>query len=159
MQSVWYMTVPRVLMAKIANNLRQRHMWGDLMSGRNALASILTACSLTVGFGGVAPEADAASAGQSVLKSGESARNDVTEIKYRGRGPRFYLPIAPSYLAYDYPYYYSRGHYPTHIRPGYVYYGYRLSTTPNAPIGTGYAAPIAPSKKAAKSRLRSVARR
>jgi hypothetical protein len=30
-------------------------------------------------------------------------------------------PIGPSYIYYDYPYYYSRGHYPTHIG-GYVYY-------------------------------------
>ncbi len=127
------------------------------MSGQNLVASVLTACLLTVGLGGVA--ADAASAGPFVLKSGEGAINNVIEIKQRGRGPLFYLPIAPSSLAYDYPYYYSRGHYPTHIRPGYVYYGYQLWTTPKAPIGTGYAAPIVPSKKAAKSRLKSVAGR
>jgi hypothetical protein len=108
--------------------------------------------SLTVGLGGLVAVANAASAGQPVIKLGESARN-VIEIKYRARrGPLFYLPIAPSSLAYDYPYYYSRGHYPTHIRPGYVYYGYQLRTTPNAPIGTGYAAPIVPSKRVAKSR-------
>jgi hypothetical protein len=129
------------------------------MSDRNLFASLLMACVMTVGLAGPVPVADAASAGQAFLKLGESASNDVTEIKYRGRGTRFYLPVAPSYLAYDYPYYYSRGHYPTHIRPGYVYYGYQLSTTPNAPIGMGYAAPIVPSKKAAKSRLRSVAGR
>ena len=29
--------------------------------------------------------------------------------------------MGPSYIYYDYPYYYSRGHYPTHIG-GYVYY-------------------------------------
>ena len=129
------------------------------MSGRKLFASLLMACSLTVGLAGVTTVANAASAGPSVPKFGEITRNDVIEIKQRGRGPLFYLPIAPSYLAYDYPYYYSRGHYPTHIRPGYVYYGYQLRTTPNAPIGTGYAVPIVPSKKAAKSRLRSVARR
>jgi hypothetical protein len=44
----------------------------------------------------------------------------VVEIKTRGRGSRLYLPIVP-YIAYDYPYYYSRGYYPTHIG-GYVYY-------------------------------------
>ena len=38
-----------------------------------------------------------------------------------------YLPIAPSYLYYDYPYYYSRGYYPTHIGPGFIYYGYPYS--------------------------------
>jgi hypothetical protein len=109
------------------------------MSSRKLLPSIVTACLLTVGLE-VGP--NAASAGHIVMKPGESARNDVVEIKHRSRSPWFYLPIAPSYLAYDYPYYYSRGHYPTHIPPGYVYYGYRLRTAPNAPIGTGYALPI-----------------
>jgi hypothetical protein len=89
---------------------------------------------------GVGP--NAAFAAQIVMKPGEGARNDVVEIKHRSRSPWFYLPIAPSYLAYDYPYYYSRGHYPTHIPPGYVYYGYRLRTAPNAPIGAGYASPL-----------------
>ena len=91
------------------------------MSSRNLFASILMACLLTVGLGG------ATSAGQSFLKPGESARNNVIEIKNRGRGPWPNLPIAPSYLAYDWPYYYNRGHYPTHIGPGYVYYGYPYS--------------------------------
>ena len=94
------------------------------MSSRNLFASILMACLLTVGLGGLAPEAKAASAGQSFLKPGESARNNVIEIKHRRRGPWPNLPIAPSYQAYDWPYYFSRGHYPTHIGPGYVYYGY-----------------------------------
>ena len=109
------------------------------MSSRKLLASVLTACLLIVGLG---VDPNAASAGQIGMKPGESARNDVVEVKHRSRGPWFYLPIAPSYLAYDYPYYYSRGHYPTHIAPGYVYYGYRLRTAPNAPIGTGYASPV-----------------
>ena len=91
------------------------------MSSRNLFASILMACLLTVGLGG------ATSAGQSFLKPGERARNNVIEIKNRGRGPWPNLPIAPSYLAYDWPYYYNRGHYPTHIGPGYVYYGYPYS--------------------------------
>ena len=92
------------------------------MSSRNLFASMLMACLLAVGLGG------AASAGQSFLKPGESAGNNVIEIKDRGRGPWPNLPIAPSYLAYDYPYYYSRGHYPTHIGgPGYVYYGFPYS--------------------------------
>ena len=91
------------------------------MSSRNLFASILMACLLTVGLGGTT------SAGQSFLKPGESARNNVIEIKNRGRGPWPNLPIAPSYLAYDWPYYYNRGHYPTHIGPGYVYYGYPYS--------------------------------
>jgi hypothetical protein len=82
------------------------------------MASLLAAGSL-----GVAPAGHAMSLGQSLLKPGEGARSVVVEIKYRGRGARFYPPIAPSYLYYDYPYYYSRGHYPTHIRPGFIYFG------------------------------------
>jgi len=93
------------------------------MRSRNLFASILMTC-LAVGLGGLAPVANAASAGPSFLKPDESARNNVIEIKHRGRGPWPNLPIAPSYLAYDWPYYYNRGHYPTHIGPGYVYYGY-----------------------------------
>ena len=48
------------------------------------------------------------------------------------RGPWRPLPIAPTYNAFDYPYYYDRGHYPTHIGPGFIYYGYRYDP------GTGY---------------------
>jgi hypothetical protein len=95
------------------------------MSGRNLFASILVACLLAVGLGGLAPAANAASVWQTFLKQAESVRNNVIEIEHRGRDPQIYLPIAPSYLAYDYPYYYNRGYYPTHIGgPGYVYYGY-----------------------------------
>lgn len=98
------------------------------MSSRSLFASMLMVCLLTFGLGGIAPVANASSAGQSFLKAGESARNNVIEIKQRGRSPWPNLPIAPSYLAYDYPYYYSRGHYPTHTGgPGYVYYGFPYS--------------------------------
>jgi len=91
------------------------------MCSRKVFVSVLMACFLTAGLSGVAPVADAASAGKAAL--GASASNDVIEIKYRGRGKRLYLPIVP-YTAYDYPYYYARGHYSKHIGPGYVYYGY-----------------------------------
>ena len=93
------------------------------MSSRNLLASTPVACLLAVGILGIAPVADAASVGPSPLKLGKSVGNDVVEIKYRGRGSRFYRTIGPSYIYYDYPYYYSRGFYPTHIRPGFIYYG------------------------------------
>jgi hypothetical protein len=93
---------------------------------------MLMASLLAVGFLGIAPMTHDASAGPAFLKLGESARNsarsNVIEIKRRGRGPRLYVPIAPSYSAYDYPYYYSRGHYPTRIGRGYVYYGYPYSS-------------------------------
>lgn len=102
------------------------------MDSRHLFASV--ACLLAVGFLGLAPAAHTASAGQSSLKSGESAkkksvkkrsaRKNMAGLKRRGRGPqRIHLPIGPAYTYYDYPYYYSRGHYPKHIG-GYVYYPY-----------------------------------
>ena len=93
------------------------------MNSRNSVASLLMPCLLAAGFLGVAPMTNDASAGKSIRKSGESGRNYMLEMDSRDRGPRIPLPIGPSYLYYDYPYYYSRGHYPTHIW-GYVYYPY-----------------------------------
>lgn len=97
------------------------------MSSRNSFASILMTFLLAVGFLCIAPVANAASTGPSFLNPGKSLSNNVIEIKNRGRGPRTYVPIAPSYRYYDYPYYYSRGYYPIHIRPGFIYYGYPYS--------------------------------
>ena len=97
---------------------------GNLMSSRSLFASILMACLLAVGVLSIAPVANAASTGPSFLNPGKSLGNNVIEIKDRGRDRRIYLPIAPSYRYYDYPYYYSRGYYPIHIGPGFVYYGY-----------------------------------
>jgi hypothetical protein len=91
------------------------------MSGRNFFAFILLACLLTVGFLGIAPVAKAESSGPSFLEPGKSARNNVIKIKRRGRDPRIHLPVGPGYVYYDYPYYYCRGYYPTHIG-GYIYY-------------------------------------
>ena len=93
------------------------------MNSRSLFASILMTFLLTVSIGGFASLANAASAGQSFLQRDESAANNVTEIKYRRRAPVMYVPVGPSYIFYDYPYYYSRGYYPTHIGPHYVYYG------------------------------------
>jgi hypothetical protein len=92
------------------------------MSSPNLFASILMAL-LSVGLQ-LVPVANAASAGQPFLQSGESARTNLIEIKDRGRSAWPNLPIAPSYRAYDWPYYFRRSHYPKHIGPGYVYYGY-----------------------------------
>jgi hypothetical protein len=78
---------------------------------------------LALGPVGIAP-ANAASTGPGLLNASKDIRKNVVEIKNRGSGPRLYPPIAPSYLYYDYPYYYSRGYYPTHIGPGFVYYGH-----------------------------------
>ena len=89
------------------------------MHSRNSFASSLMACLLAVGILGIAPMANDASAGKSIRKR-DSGRNFVLEMQRRG-GPRIHLPMGPSSIYYDYPYYYSRGHYPTHIG-GYVYY-------------------------------------
>lgn len=94
------------------------------MRCRSSFACILLACLLAVAILGSTPIANAAPAGPSFLSAGKGLANSVIEIKDRGRVPRTYVPIAPSYRYYDYPYYYSRGYYPTHIRPGFIYYGY-----------------------------------
>jgi hypothetical protein len=91
------------------------------LNSRNLFTSILMACLLAIGFLGIASVANAASTGQSFLKLGESTRNYVLVSKRRARGPWIHRPIGPSYIYYDYPYYYCRGYYPTHIG-GYVYY-------------------------------------
>jgi hypothetical protein len=81
-------------------------------------------CSLAVALLGMAPAANAAaSGGPSVLKAGKSTRSNVITVKRRVRNVRIHLPIGPTSVYYDYPYYYCRGHYPTHIG-GYVYYPY-----------------------------------
>jgi len=91
------------------------------MSSRNLFSSMLMACLLAFGFIGIAPVANADSGRESFRKPSKSGKNIVIDIRRRGHGPRIPLPIGPSYLYYDYPYYYSRGYYPTHIG-GYVYY-------------------------------------
>jgi hypothetical protein len=93
------------------------------MRSWNLLPSILMACLLAVGSLGITPMANAEARGQSVLKSGKNARIGAIKIKPLRRGPRIHLPIGPSYVYYDYPYYHSRGYYPTHIG-GYIYYPY-----------------------------------
>ena len=91
------------------------------MSSLNLLASIAMACLLAVGLLGIASVANAEPGGPSLLKLAKSANTSLIEIKGRRRGPRIHLPLGPGSIYYDYPYYYSRGYYPTHIG-GYVYY-------------------------------------
>src|SRR4051794_19540095 len=94
------------------------------MSNRNLFTSILMPCLLAAGLLGVGPAASAADAdGPNYLKARKSVRNHVITVKPRRYGARIPLPIGPSSVYCDYPYYYSRGHYPTHIG-GYVYYPY-----------------------------------
>lgn len=95
-----------------------------LLSSRSSFAFVLAPCLLAGALLGVATAANAASVGQTFVKLKGSANNNVIQIRRRGRAVRLQPPIVP-YIAYDYPYYYSRGFYPTHIGPGYIYYGSR----------------------------------
>jgi hypothetical protein len=93
-----------------------------------------------IGFLCTTPSATAASTGQSVWKPDKSARAYVLKSKRRVRSAKIRLPVGPSYIYYDYPYYYARGYYPTHIG-GYIYYPsysyyrsyYRGSVAPRSP--------------------------
>jgi hypothetical protein len=69
---------------------------------------------------GTTPAATAASTKQSVWKHDKSARTYELRSKQRVRTTKIRLPVGPSYIYYDYPYYYARGYYPTHIG-GYIY--------------------------------------
>lgn len=91
------------------------------MSSRNPFAFASMACLLALGFIAAAPLANAESSGQSFRKLDKSARNSAS--KRPGHRVRIHLPVGPTYVYYNYPYYYSRGYYPTHIG-GYVYYPY-----------------------------------
>jgi len=94
------------------------------MRSRNVLASILVACSLAVGFASIAPPVANAETlrphKSTSLKPGKSIKDRNIERR-RFRSVRIHLPIGPTSVYQDYPYYYSRGYYPTHIG-GYVYY-------------------------------------
>lgn len=59
---------------------------------------------------------------QTVKHRRHESRSHKRSVKRSRSARRIYLPIAPNYSAFDYPYYYARGHYPTHIAPGYMYY-------------------------------------
>jgi hypothetical protein len=100
---------------------------GNVMSNPNSFASLLMAGLLAVGFLGIAPAAAADSDGRIYVKPGKSVKNRVITVRPHARGPRIPLPIGPSSVYCDYPYYYSRGHYPTHIG-GYVYYPFHYRT-------------------------------
>jgi hypothetical protein len=91
------------------------------MSSQTWIAPMLVACVLVAGFFGIAAAATAASTGKSIVKAREGGRAYTLEGTKRARGPRILLPLGPGYVYYDYPYYYSRGYYPTHIGR-YVYY-------------------------------------
>ncbi len=96
------------------------------MNSRNLFAPILMACLLTVGFGGLAPVANVASAGQSLMDDRESAK-DAIGLERRGHDKRIHLPIGPGSVYYEYSLHDSRGYYPSHIG-GYVYYNSKFDT-------------------------------
>jgi hypothetical protein len=89
------------------------------MASRSLSASLLVPCLL--GFLGMAPMAPAAHAETASLKGGKIAGKNALAAKRRYRLVRIHLPVGPASIYYDYPYYYARGYYPTHIG-GYVYY-------------------------------------
>lgn len=95
----------------------------DAMGRGRATAVILAACLSA--FALALPMGDTASAGKVAKKKTHYARSYVLEGRHRSHRrfatQRIPLPVGPAYIYYDYPYYYSRGHYPTHIG-GYVYY-------------------------------------
>ena len=106
-----------------------RNYGGNLMSSRNSFASILMACLLAAGFHDIAPGANAASGGgQFYVKPGKSVRSNVIRTTRHSRSVRIHLPVGPASVYCEYPYYYSRGHYPTHIG-GYVYYPHYYNRT------------------------------
>jgi hypothetical protein len=104
------------------------------MSSRHVLAGISMACLLAVGLLGTAPVANAEGVGPGA-KSGKIAGKHLLEArrryKRRFQSVKIHLPLGPTSIYYDYPYYYARGHYPTHIG-GYVYYPYQSYRRYNA---------------------------
>lgn len=85
--------------------------------------TLAVTCLVAVALMGSAADANAAKSKRAAASTGDSARSFVLERQARRHRPRtrIHLPVGPAYVYYDYPYYYSRGHYPTHIG-GYVYY-------------------------------------
>ncbi|MGI9410930.1 MAG: BA14K family protein [Hyphomicrobiaceae bacterium] len=93
---------------------------------RNVFTSGVMACLLAAGFLAFASTSDTALAGQLSRKPAKSVKLKAVGIKRLRPGQRIQVPIVP-YIAYDYPYYYSRGFYPTHIGPGYIYTNYHVT--------------------------------
>lgn len=97
------------------------------MTTRILMLVVLTVLVPAIDLHAQASRANAAPAALHLADLDRNVTDGVIEIRMRGRGKRLYLPIAPSYRYYDYPYYARRGHYPKHIGPGFVYYGYPYS--------------------------------
>ncbi len=93
------------------------------MRVQNLGGYILAACLLAVSALGTVSVADAKPAKKHFAQHSKKQRPLVVDIYRRDRAPLMYVPVGPSYLAYDYAYYYRRGYYPRHIGPHYIYYG------------------------------------
>jgi hypothetical protein len=84
------------------------------MKVSRSCAAILMAGSLAAGFLDSASAADVGFPAPPPPRSARAATDS---------GPPIVIPIAPSFIYYDYPYLYSIGHYPTHINPGMIISG------------------------------------
>ena len=104
------------------------------MASRHLFAAIPMACLLAAGVLDIAPVANAETVGPTA-KTSRIAGNRFLEAKRRYKrrfqSVKIHLPLGPTSVYYDYPYYYSRGYYPTHIG-GYVYYPYEAYRRYNA---------------------------
>src|SRR5262245_17545359 len=107
---------------------RGQTMRGHVMSSRCLFVGVPVACLMAVSLFGIAPVANAEGVGRSA-KAEKIASANVLYPRHRSkrrfRSVKIHLPLGPSSVYYDYPYYYARGHYPTHIG-GYVYYPYHI---------------------------------
>ena len=106
-------------------------MGDNLVSSLNLFASTLMAGVLAVGFLGVTPVAATDINRPRYVKPGKIVKGDVIKARryYRdNRGVRIHLPVGAASVYCEYPYLYSRGHYPTHIG-GYVYYPHYYQRT------------------------------
>ena len=106
-------------------------MGDNLVSSRNLFASTLMGCALAVGFLGTTPVAATDITEPRYVRPGKivKAPDGIRYRRYRdNRGVRIHLPVGPASVYCEYPYLYSRGHYPTHIG-GYIYYPYNYQRT------------------------------
>lgn len=95
-------------------------MWGRLISNRITRISSVMLSVLVIGSLSAAPATDAAPPDKKHRGTLEVVGKGPIAFKRIKPGQYVYPSLVP-YIAYDYPYYYSRGFYPKHIGPGYIY--------------------------------------
>ena len=96
------------------------------MYNRNAPLSVVMLAAMATGSAYVAPVANAAPPDKTHRETVDAIKGGPIAFKRVKRGQYIYRSIVP-FIAYDYPYYYSRGFYPRHIGPGYIYKVYGTS--------------------------------